>query len=276
MPRATVAIAGALIALATAAGVGLAQQGVPTVAVTASPTSVAVPTAGPIPAGPTRFEVTPQGGKPLSVYFILLNPGVSPQELQAAAAQDDRTGGDSALGLIWVQGSLSLNGSQPRAVTFNLRPGLTYVVISETQTQNGPPQRAFTTFSTSADSNGATAGTPGAVIRMAGLRFRGDAVLPRQGVVRIQNADGTPHIAVAIPLRNGVTRKQFGRAVRTENERAFRRVVSGAPYDLQNILGGGNTANDQEVRFPKAGRYGLVCFIYGHHRLGMYRIVTVK
>jgi hypothetical protein len=276
MRRATVAIVGALIAVAVAAGVVLAQQGVPSVAVTATPTSVTVQTPGAIPAGPTRFEVTPQGGKPLGVYFVLLNPGVSIQELQAAAAQDDRTGGDSTLGLIWVQGSLSLSGSQPRALTFNLRPGLTYVVVSEAQTANGPPQRAFTTFTTSGDSNGATAPTPGAVIRMAGLRFRGDAVLPRQGVVRIQNNDGTPHIAVAFPLRRGVRSRQFGRVIRTGNERAFRRVVSGAPYDLQNIIGGGNLANDQEVQFPKAGRYGLVCFIYGHERLGMYRIVTVK
>ena len=276
MPRATVAIVGAVLALGVAAGAGLAQQSVPTVAVTASPTSAAVGTTGPIPAGPTRFEVTPQGGKPLSVYFLLLNSGVSLQDLQAAAAQDDKTGGDSTLGLIWVQGSVSVAGSQPRALTFTLKPGLTYVVVSETQTENGPPQRAFTTFTTSGDSNGATAAAPGATIRMAGLRFRGDDVLPRRGVVRIQNSDGTPHIAVAIPLRRGVTARQFGRAIRTRSERAFRRIASGTPYDVQSIIGGGNLANDQEVQFPKAGRYGLVCFIYGHDQLGMYRIVNVK
>jgi uncharacterized cupredoxin-like copper-binding protein len=52
--------------------------------------------------------------------------------------------------------------------------------------------------------------------------------------------------------------------------------VSGAPYGLQSIISGGNTANDNEVSFPKAGRYGLVCFFDEHHRLGMYRVVTVR
>jgi hypothetical protein len=278
MIRGTVVVVGVLVALALAAG-GVAQQPVPTVAVTASGTSAAVQTAGPIAAGPTRFEVTRQGDKPVAVYFLLLNAGVSLEEVQAAIAEDERTGGDSALGLIWIQASVLVGGQAPRGVTFTLRPGLTYVVVSEeAQEEDGSaaPRRAFTTFTTSGTSSGATAPAPNAVVRMAGLRFRGDRVLPRQGVVRMQNADSIPHIAVAIPLRRGVTTRQLGRVLRSGSERAFGRIAAGAPYDVQGILGGGNTANDQEVRFPKAGRYGLVCFIYEHHRLGMYRIVSVR
>ena len=51
---------------------------------------------------------------------------------------------------------------------------------------------------------------------------------------------------------------------------------SAAVYGLQNLISGGNAANSQEIRFPKAGRYGLVCFFNGHHVLGMYRVITVK
>jgi hypothetical protein len=262
-----------------AAAVAVAQQPVPTVAVTASPTSVALQPAGPVPAGPTRFEVARQGNRDVSVYFALLNAGVSMQEFQAALRSDDRTGGDSTLGLVSIQASVSISGSERQhAATFTLKPGLTYVVLSEADEEGGrgPRERGITTFTTSGQSNGAAAPAPDARVRMVGLRFRGDRVLPRRGVVRVENRDGVPHFAIAFPLRRGVTSRQFGRVLRSNSERAFGRVLAGTPYGLQSIISGGNTANDQEVRFPRAGRYGLVCFFGEHHRLGMYRLVTVR
>jgi hypothetical protein len=277
--RVIVATFGAVLALVAVAGVGLAQQPVPTLAVSASPTTVAVQAPRPVPAGPTRFEVTREGNKDVSVYFFLLNAGVSLQEFQAAIARDDRTGGESTLGLVWIQASVSLSGRQARrGVTFTLRPGLTYVMLSEgTEGMGrGPRQRGLTTFTTSGASNGATARAPDATVRMVGLRFRGDRRLPRRGVVRVENRDGEPHFAVAFPLRKGVTSNRFGRALRSNSERAVGRLIAGGPYSLQELISGGNTANDQDVRFPKAGRYGLVCFIHEHHRLGMYRVVTVR
>jgi hypothetical protein len=111
---------------------------------------------------------------------------------------------------------------------------------------------------------------------MVGLRFRGARSLPRRGTVRVTNEDGVAHFAIAFPLRRGVTAARLGRALRSNSEAAFGRVVAGAPYSLQNLISGGRTANDNEVRFTRAGRYGLVCFVYEHHRLGMYRIVTVR
>jgi hypothetical protein len=83
-------------------------------------------------------------------------------------------------------------------------------------------------------------------------------------------------MAIAFPLRQGVTTAQLGRAVRSSSEQAFGRIVSGPPLSLQNPISGGDTANDQEIRFPRRGRYGLVCFFNEHHRLGMYRIVSVR
>ena len=72
-----VAVAGAG---ALTAGFAGAQHGVPTVAVTASATSVSVQASGAVAAGPTRFQVTRQGNDDLSVYFALLNPGVTVDE----------------------------------------------------------------------------------------------------------------------------------------------------------------------------------------------------
>jgi hypothetical protein len=276
VPRAKAVTLAAIVAVGAGVATAVAQQPVPTVAVSASPTAVAVQAAGPLAAGPTRFDITRQGNKDVGVYFALLNQGVSLPELQAAIARDGRNG-ESALGLVWIQASVSLTASEPRhAVTVNLRPGLTYVVLAEEDTESGTPQRSFTTFTTSGQANGATAPTPAATVRMQGLRFRGSSTLPRQGVVRVENRDGVPHFAIAFPLRKGVTARRFGRALRSNNERAFGRVVAGRPYGLQNLISGGNIANDQEVRFPKAGRYALVCFFNEHHVLGMYRVVSVR
>jgi hypothetical protein len=278
--RARMSTFGAVAALGAVAAIAVAQQPVPTVAVTASPTTVAVQASGPVPAGPTRFDVAREGNKDVSVYFFLLNGGVSVQEFQAAMRSDDQSGGESALGLISIQASVSLSGSETRhGVTFNLRPGVTYLVLSEADEEGGrnqPRERGLATLTTTGASNGATSPAPAATVRMVNLRFRGDRVLPRRGVVRVENPDGVPHFAAAFPLRKRVTSKQFGRALRANSERAFGRVVGGAPYGLQSIISGGNTANDQEVRFPKAGRYALVCFFNGHERLGMYRVVTVR
>lgn len=279
MRRARVATFGVVAALGTGAAVALAQQPVPTLPVTASPTAVAVQAPGPVAAGPTRFEVTRQGNKDLSVYFILLNAGVSQQEFQAALRRDDQTGGESAVGLVSIPGSVSVSGRETRrAVTFALRPGLNYLVLSEVDQADGggPPQRALSTFTTSAQANGAAARAPAATIRMSKLRFRGSAVLPKRGVVRVQNNDGVPHFALAFPLRKGVSSSRLGSALRSSNPRALGRVAAGAPYGVQNIVSGGNTSNDQEVAFTKAGRYGLVCFVDGHEQLGMYRVVSVK
>jgi hypothetical protein len=272
---------GAVVALgAVAAAVAVAQQPAPTVAVTASPTTVAVQASGALPAGPTQFDVTRQGNRDVSVYLLLLNAGVSLQEFQTSIRRDDRTGGEATLGLVSIQASTTLAGSQSRRnLSFTLKPGLTYVVLSEADEGDGgnrERRRGMTTFTTGGASNGAAAAAPDATVRMVGLRFRGARTLPRRGVVRVTNNDGVPHFALAFPLRRGVTARQFGRGLRSNNERAFGRLFAGNPYSVQNLISGGNTANDQQVRFPKAGRYGLVCFFGDHQRLGMYRVITVR
>ena len=192
--------------------------------------------------------------------------------------RDDRSGGSASLRLVSVQASVSLGGAETqRAVSFTLKPNLTYVVLSERDEEGGgnrARQRGLTTFSTGAAS-GATAAAPNATVRMVGPRLRGARTLSRRGTVRVTNEDGVPHFAVAFPLRRGVTGARLGRALRSSDDRALGQIVTGA-YSLQGVLSGGRTANDNEVRFPRAGRYGLVCFVGEHHVLGMYRIVTVR
>ncbi len=269
-----------VVSLGVVATVAVAQQPVPTVPINVSADAVAVGAPGPVAAGPTRFEVVrPASRTGHAVYVALLVPGVSLEQFQQTMARDDREGTEAAIGLVSIQAAISVEGGQTRrAATFTVKPGLTYVVLSEVETQGeGPGQPArLTTFSSSDTPSGAQAPAPAATVRMVDLRFRGNRVLPRRGTVRVENRGSVPHMAIAFPLREGVTTARLGRAVRSSSEQAFGRIVSGPPLSLQNPISGGDTANDQEVRFPRRGRYALVCFFNEHHRLGMYRIVSVR
>jgi uncharacterized cupredoxin-like copper-binding protein len=271
------AVVGALATAGVLAAIATAQTPVPTVAVTASPSSVTTQTT-PIAPGPTTFQITRQASRTgLSVYFALLNQGSTIEDLRAAFRRDDRTRGDSSLGLASIQASLSFSGNQTsRPVTFTLKPGQTYVMVSQPDSENAPPTRGISTFTTSTTANGATAPTGDATIRMVDLRFQGATTLPRRGTVRVQNFGGVPHIAIAFPLRSGVTTAQLGRALSTNNERALGRVLAGEPTEVQNLISGGGASDVQTVSFSRTGRYGLVCFFNEHHRLGMYRIVNVR
>jgi len=275
--RLRVAVLATVVAVGAAAGLAMAQSGVPTVTVTANPAAAAVDATGPIPAGPTRINaVRPAGNnKDLSVYVVLRVPGVSLDQLLTTLASEDNTDNESALGLVSIQATASLPaGVASRAVTFNVKPGLTYDVVVEQDTEKGKIPRSVTTLTSSATANGATAPAPAATYKMQGLRFRGPSTLKQKSTIRFQNRDGVHHFALAFPLRPGTTTAQLGKAVK--NEKVFRKIVAGAPYFAQDILGGGDTSNDNEVSFPKKGRYGFVCFIDGHDQLGMYKIVTVK
>ncbi len=270
---------GAIIAATGLVAMAMAQTTVPVVAVTASPTSVAAQVPGPVAAGPTTLQISRTASRTgLSVYIATLNAGVTLPDLQAALRRDDRTpNGGSSLGLATVHASVTFEGSQTRRnVTLTLKPGLTYLMISEPDAENAPPTRGIGSFATSADLNGATAPAPDATVRMEDLAFRGNATLPRRGTVRVQNFGAGPHIAIAFPLRSGVTSAQVGRALRSNSDAAIGRIVGGQPTALQTILSGGGNFDDQQVSFARAGRYALVCFINEHNRLGMYRVVTVR
>jgi hypothetical protein len=149
-------------------------------------------------------------------------------------------------------------------------------MVSEPDAEGAPPSRGIGTFATSAQANGATAPAPDATIRMVDVRFRGSATLPRRGTVRVENFGAGPHIAIAFPLRRGVSSTAVGRAIRSGSDEALGRIVGGAPTALQNVLSGGGNFDDQQVSFARTGRYALVCFVTEHNRLGMYRIVTVR
>lgn len=277
--KARMAVAGALLALGgVGAGLAAAQSSAPTVTVQASPTAVSIDATGPLPAGPTRFNfVRPAAKTTLDAYVFVLVPGVSIDQLAQTLRREDNTESGSSLGLVSIQASTTLTpGDTEQAVTFNVKPGLTYYIAVEQEADKGVLPRAFSSFTSGGTAAAVAAPAATATVRLQGLRFRGASTLPQKGVVRFENRDGVAHFALAFPVRNGTTSAKVGKALASSKESAFGKLIAGNPYMAQNIISGGDTTDYQEVSFAKKGKYALVCFIDGHERLGMYRIVTVK
>jgi len=257
----------AVVVFAVLAAVGTAQTAVPTVAVTAAKSAITATPAGPIAPGPTRFTFTRSGKGDIDAFVATLRAGVTVDELRQSLAKQS----EEALGLVFLEASISLSDqAKSRSLTVTLRPNVTYVLVSTQGRSLG-----LTTLTTTGTDNGAQTPAPDARIRMVDYGFRGPGTLPREGVIRVENRGAAFHFAVAFPLRPGAKTKRVNRALLTGNEKAIGRLVAGPPITVQNLISP-ETANDNEIRFPRRGRYAFVCFFGAHNALGMYRVYRVR
>jgi hypothetical protein len=271
MRIAVIVAAVAAVALG-AAGAGLAQQPPPTIAVTASETTLTVGVTSPLAAGPTRFEIVKTGSEELEISIASLRPGVTRAQFAAVLQGGDP---EAAIELVHVDGGASLAAEDQRgAVTLSLRPNTTYLVLNSSGEQ--PRDWEIAEFTVGAQSNGATAPRADASVRIIDLRFRGASTLPQRGVVRFENAGWAPHFAVAAPLRRGARTRAVGRALRRNDERRLGRLVDfTSTIQPQSLITRG-AVNYNEVRFPRRGRYVMVCFFEDHNAQGMYRFIHVR
>ena len=156
-------------------------------------------------------------------------------------------------------------------MTMNLRPSSTYVAFN---TAGENPQ--ITPFSTSDQANGASPPAADARVRIIDLRFLGAKTLPRNGVVRFENAGWAPHFALAVPLRRNAKQRAIVRAFRRNAERPLARLVDfSRSLEVQSLITRG-AVNYNQIRFPRRGRYVMVCFFEGHNSQGMYKFVRVR
>ena len=252
------------------AGVGAAQAP-PGVTVTVSESSIAVGATGPLASGPTRFEVVSSDDNAAQVSIGALRPGVTLDAFTAAL----RSNPDDAIEMAHLDGGVSLaEGQASRAVTLNLRPSSTYVAIN--LTGENPADWEIASFATSDQSNGASAPQADARVGIFDLRFRGSKRLPRNGVVRFENRGWAPHFAVAAPLRRNARQRAVARALLRNAERPLERLLDFRnSVEAQSLITRG-AVNYNELRFPKRGRYVLVCFFEGHNAQGMFRFVRVR
>jgi hypothetical protein len=261
-----------LVALALGVAAVTAQQPAPTVTVTASETTLTVGVTGSLAAGATRFEVVKTGGDELEIAIAALRPGVSLGQFTTMLRDGDP---EAAIDLVYLDGGANLSAQhRRRAVTLDLRPNSSYVVINGSGER--PSNWEIATFSVGGQPNGAASPRADASVRMIDLRFRGAGTLPRRGVVRFENAGWAPHFAVAVPLRRGASRRAVDNALRRNRERRLGRLVDfRSTYQPQSLITRG-AVNYNEVRFPRRGRYVMVCFFEGHNAQGMYRFVRVR
>jgi hypothetical protein len=247
----------AILLLGVPATLAAAQTSVPTVAVTAAGGNITLEPSGPIAAGPTRFTFNGRG----ELTLATLRAGVTVDQLRETLSRNE----EAALGLVFLEAGVPPG----RPATVKLRPDTTYVAAA-----GAGRSQALTTFTTGAPS-GTRAPSPDARIRMVDYGFRGPATLPRNGRIRVQNNGTTFHFAIAFPLRRGVSGRRVRRVFSGTNERAFMRIVAGQPVDVQGLISQGS-ASVNEVRFPRRGRYAMVCFFGEHNRLGMSRVYRVR
>jgi hypothetical protein len=252
-------------------GVGAAQAPPPTVTVTVSESSLAVGASGPLAAGLTRFDVVSSDNQGAEVSIGALRPGVTVDAFTAAL----RSNPDDAIEMAHLDGGASLApGQASRAVTLNLRPSSTYVAIN--LAGENPANWEVVSFTTSDQANGASAPQADARVGIFDLRFRGAKRLPRNGVVRFENNGWAPHFAVAAPLRRKAKQRAVARALLRNAERPLGRLLDFRnSLEAQSLITRG-AVNYNELRFPKRGRYVLVCFFEGHNAQGMFRFVRVR
>ncbi len=263
-----VAVAGLFLA---AVGVGAAQAPPPTVTVTATETTLTVAPTGPLASGPTRFEFVSSGGAPPELAIAALRPGVTLDQFSAAL----RSSPDAAIELIHLDGGASFSPADTtRVVTMNLRASSTYVAVN--LAGDKPADWEVTSFSTSDQSNGASAPKADARVRIVDLRFLGANTLPRNGVVRFENAGWAPHFALAAPLKAKATKKKVARAFLGNKQAQLEKLLDfGKSIETQALITRG-AVNYNQLRFPKKGRYAMVCFFEGHSAQGMFKFVRVK
>jgi hypothetical protein len=251
---------------------GFAQQSPPTVTVTAGQTTLAVGATGPLPAGPTRFEVVRAGGGELSLAIAALRPGVTREQFTSTLRSRDLTA--AAIELVHLDSGVSLfEQDRRRAVTIDLRPNSNYVVIN--LSGNRASDFEIADFSVSGQSSGALAPRADARVHMVDLRFRGATALPLRGVVRFENSGWAPHLAIAAPLRRGASTRAVARALRRFDERLVRLLDLDSSIQPQAAITRG-AVNYNEVRFPRRGRYVMFCLVERHHAQGMYRFIHVR
>jgi hypothetical protein len=263
-------LAGAIALCLGAAALVSAQGTPPTITVTAGGNSLTVTPAGTVASGPTRIEFVRTAGWP-SLSVGALRAGVTVEAFTAALRRSD----NEALDLIQIDAGADLDADQPRwTSTVSLRAGSTYVAVNT----EGENRAAFevTPFTVGPTPNGATAPRADATVTMVDLRFTGASTLPRNGSIRFRNNGWAPHFAVAAPLRSGATSAAIGEALKSTRQRKLAQLLdfsnAGEPQAL--ISRGADTVN--QVRFPKSGKWALICFFENHAQQGMYRVVNVR
>jgi hypothetical protein len=253
----------------------------PTLEATLSPKRVTVGSGNAVvPAGVTRLEFRNSSRRaPAEATLVALKQGVTLARFRRALRSAQR--GPAPLKRVATfeaGGSLTPGGRY--VTTVALKPDTTYIVGNITESSTTSP---LDTFETGQTPGSGTRPEPDATVELYDFAFGMPATLPRNGTVRFENQGERLHIAVAIPVRRGASRVAAVRAfLRNEERRAGRLIDERRAIEPLGVVSG-ETTNDVEVRFPRAGDYLFACFIGdgekgnpSHNTLGMVKAFRVR
>jgi hypothetical protein len=282
--RLLLALSAILVVSAVAASIVGAQEEeatTPTLEATLSPTRVTVGSGSAVvPAGVTRIGLRNKSGRaPAEATLVALKEGVTLARFRRALRGAQR--GPAPLKRVATfEAGGSLRPGGRYVTTVALKPDTTYVVGNIT---DNPTTSPLDTFETGQTPGSGTREQPDATVELYDYAFGMPATLPRNGTVRFENHGERLHIAVAFPVRRGQSRVAAVRAFLTNNERrAGRLTEERRGFEPLGVVSG-ETVNDVEVRFPRAGDWLFVCFIGdgekgspSHNTLGMVKAFRVR
>ncbi len=263
----------ALAAAACLAAVGSAQAAtLPNLTLTITNSSITV--AGATQSGAVNVVSTATGVKEAGVILVLLKPGATFEEAEAAI---QKAHGDT--NVVNKYGSLVFDaevtpGHSSETQTY-LQPGNYVAVVPG---EGGKGSKAHVLFRVSAAAAPVALPTPEATIRSIEFGFRGPSTLHDGELVRFENEGFLVHMDVAAPVKNMKAAKQVIKDLLAGKEKAIEKLIVGPPAGFAGPLS--HEAFQQETITAKPGLYVEVCFMdtqdgRSHSQLGMERIIRI-
>ncbi len=256
-----------------AAGSAAASSTLPTLSLTITKSSITV--TGATQSGAVNVVSTATGVKEASAILVLLKPGATFEEAEAAI---QKAHGDTNVvdkyGSIVFDGEVA-PGQSNEAQTY-LQPGQYVAVVPGEEGKKG--SRAHALFTVTAATSPVALPTPEATIRSIEFGFRGPSTLHDGELVRFENEGFLVHMDIAAPVKNMKAAKQAIKDLLAGKEKAVGKLISGPPAGFAGPLS--HEAFQQETITAKPGIYVEVCFMdtqdgRSHSVLGMERIIKI-
>lgn len=248
-----------------------ASPTLPTLSLTITKSSITV--AGATQSGAVNVVSTATGVKEASAILVLLKPGATFEEAEAAI---QKAHGDTNVvnkyGSIVFDGEVA-PGQSNEAQTY-LQPGQYVAVVPG----EGKGSKAHALFTVTPAASPVALPTPEATIRSIEFGFRGPSTLHDGELVRFENEGFLVHMDVAAPVKNMKAAKQAVKDLLAGKEKAVGKLISGPPAGFAGPVS--HEAFQQETITAKPGIYVEVCFMdtqdgRGHNLLGMERIIKI-